>query len=67
METYSHHSEPQPVALERCCDSWVHHCSWQVVGDDLGYTKRMVVARPVVEAWQSPEGQGTFGGEVCPP
>lgn len=46
METYSHHSEPQPVR------------------DQYGRNQHMVVARPVVEAWQDPEGKGTFGEEL---
>lgn len=47
METYSHHSEPQPV-LDGFSKS----------------ERRMVVARPVVEAWQSATGAATFAEEV---
>jgi len=55
QQKYSHHSEPHAV-----------------MGESLGYTggshsgnvKRVVVARPVVEAWQSPDGKGSFAAEL---
>merc|ERR1712159_39465 len=42
-------------------ETYSHHSEPHPVWD--GGTRRVAVARPVVEAWQSPDG-GTFGEEV---
>lgn len=46
-------------------ETYSHHSEPQAIRESRNHSNaRLVVARPVVEAWQSPDGNGTFPQEV---